>query len=153
MWNSLPPNVHCSFKLSKSIVAAEMSRFSNHASSTFTAFHNLLEHDKAFKLRSVNVVGQLCFPFLVTKLDSFLEYFIKALIFMSMNHEEDIVELVLDEMRAHEYRFVFGEVIPIFLLPEKLNPHFVCAGTLIAHAAWIAVSVEVRDITELLPFV
>lgn len=82
-----------------------------------------------------------------------LEDLIEALVFVAVNHEEDVVELVLDEVRAHQHRLVLGEVLPVLLLPEELDPHFMSAGTLIAHATRIAVAMQMRDITELFPFV
>jgi hypothetical protein len=56
----------------------------------------LLEHYETLKLRSIHVVWQLGFPFLVGQLYHFLKDLVKLLVFMLLNNEKRVVKLVLD---------------------------------------------------------
>ena len=94
--NPLSPDFHRCLELLEPLVALKIFRFTNHASASLTALHYLLEHYETLKLRSIHVVWQLGFPFLVGQLYHFLKDLVKLLVFMLLNNEKRVVKLVLD---------------------------------------------------------
>lgn len=89
----------------------------------------------------------------MAELNCFLEYLVEPRILVTIYHQVNVVQLVFYQMRSLKSRSILCQILPIFLLPEKFNPHFVCAWTLITHAAGITVSMKMGNISKLFPFV
>lgn len=152
MGHPFSPDVHRSFQLLQPLVSYQVSSFSDHAAPSLATLDNLLEHDEALELGSVDIVWQLGLPLLVRQLYDLLKHLIESLVLVLLDDQENVVELVLDGARVHEGLLVVGQVSPIFLLPEELNPHFVRAWGGIAHSL-VVTAVKMSNISELFPFV
>lgn len=96
MWNSLPPDIHGCLEFLQSLMSRKISSLSDHASTALATLDDLLEHYETLKLGTVDVVGKLGFPLLMSQLNYFFEYFIKSLVLVLLDDDKDVVKLILD---------------------------------------------------------
>lgn len=112
----------------------------DHRATALTALDDLLEHNEAFELSAIDVVRQLGLPLLVSELDHLPERLVEPTRVVLLNDEENVIQLMLDLARIHQSVAEPRKIVPVFLLPEEFDPHFVGARRLVPGVSVLSVA-------------